>query len=131
MVLVDTTVWVDFFKGRETSEVGRLGKIIEEDRDIFTSGIILQEVLSGIKKKNEREEVSKDFHQFLLVMPSLQTHIQAAEIFDLCRKKGITVRSSVDCLIAALAIEYELPLLQKDRDYGFIAKVFPLKLEPV
>ena len=128
MVLIDTTVWIDFFKDRATPEVQHLEKILEAETDIFTSGVILQEILSGIKKKKDREEVKADFRQFIPIMPSLDTHIQAAEIFDACRKQGFTIRSTVDCLIAALAIEYDLPLLQSDRDFVFIAKVSPLKL---
>jgi hypothetical protein len=128
MVIVDTSVWIDFFKDRSTPEVHLLEKTLEEEEDIFTTGLILQEVLSGIKKKREREAVKSNFRQFILIMPTWETHIQAAEIFDACQKKGFTVRSTIDCLIAALAIEYDLPLLQRDRDYDFIARATKLKL---
>lgn len=129
MVIVDTTVWIDFFIQRETVQVHRLSEILEEEEDVFTTGLILQEVLSGIKKKKERDEVCSDFKQFLLIMPTLQTHIQAAEIFAGCLKKGFTIRKPVDCLIAALAIEYDLAVLEKDIDFRYISEVFPLKRE--
>ena len=61
-------------------------------------------------------------------MPSLLTHVNAAEIYDGCCKKGYTIRSSVDCLLAALALEYDLQLLERDKDFRFIAKVYPLEL---
>jgi predicted nucleic acid-binding protein len=131
MVLVDTTVWIDLLKGRETPEVLRLESIIEEEQDVFTTGIILQELLSGIKTKRERTAVETDFRRFILIAPGLETHIQAAEIFDACHKAELTIRSVVDCLNAALALEYDLSLLQKDRDYEHIAQVLPLKLEQV
>ena len=128
MVIVDTTVWIDFLKGRETDQVGRLEKLISEETDVFTTGIIVQEVLSGIKRKREREKVRKEFDHFIVVMPTLDTHIQAAEIFDVCQKKGYTIRSVIDCLIAALALEYDLTILENDRDYGYISAVVPLKI---
>ena len=71
-----------------------------------------------------------DFRALVLVMPTVETHVEASELYDKCRKEGLTVRSAVDCLIAALAIEYDLSLLQSDRDYGHIEKVSPLRLYP-
>jgi predicted nucleic acid-binding protein len=129
MVIVDTTIWIDFFKGRETPGVVRLEQLLAAEVDVFTTGIIVQEVLSGIRDEKDREEVKEDLDRFILVMPSLTSHVQAAGIFDGCRKKGITIRSLVDCLIAALAIEYDLKILENDRDYSFIAQVFPLRIQ--
>ena len=129
MVIVDTSVWIDFLKGRDTPGSIRLEQLLEDEVDLFTTGIIVQEILTGIKEKRTRNSVKKDLEGFITVMPSLGTHVQAAEIFDGCRKKGKTIRSIVDCLVAALAIEYDLTVLQRDRDYENIAKVVPLKLE--
>ena len=129
MVIVDTSIWIDFLKGRETTSSVHLEQLLDDEIDLFTTGIIVQEVLTGIKDKRTRNSVKKDLEGFITVMPSLGTHVQAAEIFDECRKKGKTIRSIVDCLVAALAIEYDLAVLQSDRDYQCIAQVFPLKLE--
>ena len=127
MVLVDTTVWIDFLKGRDTAEVGKLEQLLAEETDVFITGIIVQEILSGVKEKKDRAKVRKELEHFMLINPTLETHIRAAEIFDACRKKGYTIRSIIDCLIASLALEYDLTLLENDRDYGYISKVFPLK----
>ncbi len=129
MVIVDTSIWIDFLKGRDTPGSIHLEQLLDDEIDLFTTGIIVQEILTGIKEKRTRTSVKKDLEGFITVMPSLGTHVQAAEIFDGCRKKGKTIRSIVDCLIAALALEYDLAVLQRDRDYAFIAQVFPLKLE--
>ena len=129
MVIVDTSIWIDFLQGRDTAGALHLEQLLDDENDLFTSGIIVQEVLIGIKDKRTRNSVKKDFEAFITVMPSLGTHVQAAEIYDGCRKKGITVRSIVDCLVAALAIEYDLSVLQGDRGYQGISQVFPLKLE--
>jgi predicted nucleic acid-binding protein len=129
MVIVDTTIWIDFLKGRENPGVARLEYLLNEEADIFTTGIIIQELLNGIKERKQRDEVKGDMDRFVLIMPSLKTHVRAAEIFDGCRKKGITIRSIVDCLIASLAMEHDLPVLENDRDYKWISKAFPLKIE--
>lgn len=127
MVIVDTSVWIDFLKGRETQQVEKLEELLSEETDIFITGLIFQEILTGIKAKKEREKVKSELDHFVLVNPSLDTHIQAAEIFDGCKKKGFTIRSIIDCLIASLAIEYDLALLENDKDYSFISEVYPLK----
>lgn len=129
MVIVDTSVWIDFLKGAERPGVWRLEQLLEDEVDIFTTGVVVQEVLSGIKSRRQRNEVRRDFGAFLLIMPSLDTHVRAAEVYDGCRKKGFTIRSGIDCLIASLAMEHDLSLLATDRDYRAIAKAFPLKLD--
>jgi len=127
MVIVDTSVWIDFLQGRETKEVEELESLLSQEKDVFITGIIVQEILTGIKEKKDRIRVRKELEHFILINPTLETHIQAAEIFDACKKKGFTIRSVIDCLIAALAIEYELTLLERDKDYSYMAKVIPLK----
>lgn len=129
MVFVDTSIWVDFLRGRRTAGAKHLERLLDDEIDVFISGIIVQEILTGIKEKRTRNEVKKDLEFFITVMPSLGTHVQAAEIYDGCRKNGITIRSIVDCLVAAIAIEYDLKVLQSDRDYEGISQVYPLKLE--
>ena len=128
MALVDTSVWIDFLNGRETWQVSRLNQLILSDTDIYSTGLIIQEVLSGIKKKRERQETRSDLERFIIIQPSIQNHFEAAEIFDSCRRKGLTIRSSIDCLTASLALEYDLLLLHNDRDFRSIAEVFPLRL---
>ncbi|MEZ5276862.1 MAG: PIN domain nuclease [Opitutaceae bacterium] len=127
MVIVDTTVWIDFLKGRETAEVEKLEQLLAEETDVFITGLIVQEILSGVKESKDRAKVRKELEHFILINPTLETHIQAAEIFDACRKKGFTIRSIIDCLIASLALEFDLAILENDKDYAFISRVFPLK----
>lgn len=131
MILVDTSLWIDFLKDREAKEALRLEQLLEAQTDIFTTGSIIQELLSGVKEKKTRIDLRKDMKRFLLVMPTLETQVQASEIFNRCFRKGYRIRSSIDCLIAAIALEYDIELLQKDRDFNFIAEIFPLKLSGV
>jgi len=128
MVLVDTSVWADLFNGHPSTEASMLRQLIENETELFTTGLIVQEILQGISDKEKRAEIRSDLTEFVLIDPSLQTHVEAAEIFAGCRKKGVTIRKSIDCAIAAITLEYDLELLHKDRDFAQIAKVFPLKL---
>lgn len=128
MVLVDTSVWADFLNGFGSPEALALKQLIEEEAEIFTTGLILQEVLQGIREKRKRMAIRTDLEEFVCIQPSVQTQIEAAELFAICRKKGVTVRKSIDCVIAQLALEYDLEVLQKDQDFKQIAKVVPLRL---
>ena len=128
MILVDTSVWVDFFRGADSPERRALHRLIAEEEDLCLAGIILTELLQGIK--NDR-----DFHKlkaYLLDFPcfgtkEVETYLHAGQIFRECRKKGKTVRKTVDCVIAAICIENNLILLHKDSDFERIQKCTSLK----
>ena len=124
MILVDTSVWIDFFSGSNSKEKTILHKLIEQEKPIFLTSIVLMEILQGIKN-------SKDFFKvkdYILSFPFVEakppeTFIRAAEIYRKCREEGITIRSSIDCIISEIAIENGLTLLHKDRDYDVISRI--------
>jgi len=128
MLLVDTSVWADFLNGFPSPEADELVRAIHSEEDIGYPAIILQEVLQGIARTAQRRKIRDDFQPFRYLPASLETHLQAAEIYCACRARGVTVRKSVDCLIAAIALEHDVELLEKDRDFRNIARVFPLRL---
>lgn len=126
MLLVDTSVWVDFLDGTPTGQTRHLVKALEEETPVFYTGILLQEVLQGFQSVKQRQTILSSFQKLFLLEPTLEDHIQAARIFTTCRGSGLTVRKSVDCFVAALAMRFGLDLLDNDKDYGFIAQCFPL-----
>jgi predicted nucleic acid-binding protein len=129
MVLVDTSVWADFFNGVENQQSLSLLQLLGQgEEDVFYTGLVLQEVLQGIRKKSQRQSIRRDFEDFIFIEPSQETHVEAAEVFTNCRGKGITVRKSVDCVLASLAMEYDLEILHRDKDFDYIAKVYPLRV---
>ena len=128
MVLVDTTVWIDFFGNRAEPHVATLEELIETNEDLCLSGVILTEVLQGIRSDADYRK-TKDYLGDLLFLPMRQaTFVRAAEVYRALRKKGITIRKPVDCMIASVAIEYNLRLLHNDRDFDQIAKHSKLKI---
>jgi len=119
-ILVDTTVWIDFFNKREGSkQADALNKIIEEDEDnICICPIIYQEILQGIKEDKTFEEIKTILQSVYMVnTPILTVADHAVDLYRSLRKKGITIRKPYDCLIASYAILEDIYLLHNDADF--------------
>ncbi|HUU15467.1 MAG TPA: PIN domain nuclease [Terriglobia bacterium] len=126
MILVDSSVWVDFFSATP-GEAGReLRRLIAADEPLALSGIILQEVLQGLRR--DAETIERILAQWDLLEPrGPQTFRTAAALFRQGRARGTTL-TTVDALIAAVALEHRATLFTLDRDFTFIARFSPLKL---
>ena len=127
MVLIDTTVWIDFFSARSVPHVEDLEKLIVNREDLCICGIILTEVLQGIRKESEFIRTRDLFDKLIFLPMRYSTFLQSARIYRVLRRKGITIRRSVDCMIASVAIENEIPLLHNDKDFKPIERHFELK----
>jgi predicted nucleic acid-binding protein len=128
MVLVDTTVWIDFFANRPDAHVNRLRALIVNDEDLCVCGVILAETLQGIRSDAEYHKTKNYFSDLIFFQMSQTTFLLAADLYRALRKKGVTVRKPVDCMIAAVAMEHGLWLLHNDRDFDNIAKHSNLKI---
>ncbi len=124
-ILVDTSVWIDFIRGRPTAVVSRLRILLDRGGSAAVTPLVYQEVLQGAAD----ERSFRDYQAFLSTQPFLHplepiaTSEHAARLYFECRRLGLTIRSSIDCLIAQIAVEHEVPLLHDDRDFERIAKV--------
>jgi len=127
MVLVDTTVWIDFFAARSSGHVVALENLIRNREDICTCGIVLTEVLQGIRKDSEFKKTRDLFNSLLFLPMSYPVFLKAAEIYRGLRRKDITIRKSVECMIASVAIENDILLLHNDKDFEAIEKHCGLK----
>ena len=133
MLLVDSSVWIDFLAGRTTKAVKYFREQLEARETFALTELIYLEVLQGVREPNTAKKVSTYLRGQLLLAPrrGLQTYDAAADLYRRCRIAGVTVRSTIDCLIAQIAVEYGAVLLHSDRDYEHIARVEPkLKLAP-
>lgn len=130
MILVDTSVWIDFFNDHEIEDkVQILTDSLRQGRDIFITDIILTEILQGIKDDNKYTVVKNSLLTLKFVhAKNFETYIHASDIYRKCRKNGITVRKTIDCLIAAIVIENNLTLLCKDNDFVNLSKCVNLSL---
>jgi predicted nucleic acid-binding protein len=129
MILVDTSVWIEFFRAENSLERQILHKLIEDEEGISITGIILTEILQGIQDDKKFNITRKYLLEFPIYEPKgVVTFTEAARIYRECRKKGKTIRSTVDCIIAAICLENDLSILHKDRDYDIIQDCAGLKV---
>jgi len=128
MTLVDTSVWIELLNGTLGTRVAQ-----EELLNFVTCGPVVQEVLQGLRDDPAVEALRAG----LLALPLLSDplpvalFLSAAEIYCLGRAKGYTIRSSTDCLIAAIAIENDVPVWHRDRDFESIARYTSLRTRPM
>lgn len=123
MILVDTSIWIELLRrGAVASRPLRLGKFA-------TCGPVVQEMFQGLREAPEAERFRRDF----LALPRLSDpvplslFVAAADIYREGRAKGFSIRSSSDCLIAAIAIAHQVPVWHRDRDFEAIAGFTPLR----
>ena len=118
-VLVDTSAWVEFLNGTGSPEAVAVDRLLAGEDDVCTCGIVVAEVLQGIRR--EREALEEFFRKMtLLEAPGLSTYLKAAELYRTLRRRGVAVRSTIDCLIAVLADENGCALLFRDRDLRLV-----------
>lgn len=132
MIVADTTVWVDFLEGRGTQQDHHLQRLIEEGAPVALTDVVYCEVLQGIVSDALYRKIREILLAFpILCVSGLETFEEASGIYRDCRKKGLTIRSTVDCLIAATCLQAGAELFHNDRDFEAIAKVRNLRLHPV
>ena len=116
-VLVDTSVWVDFFNEYPSREAAVLTQLLSDEVEIQTCGVVIAEFFQGIRKASSLAELESHFRDMVCLVPrEPDTYFAAAALYRDLRARGITVRSTIDCLIACLAEESDTLLLAKDRD---------------
>lgn len=125
MYLVDTSVWVDYIRGREGAHVAFLRELLDNPLAVGITHLIYMEILQGARDAAAFDRLHSYFSgQMLYSFRDLTDgHAAAARIYMDCRRRGVTVRSTADCLIAACALESRKILLHHDRDFERIASV--------
>jgi len=126
-VLIDTSIWIQFFRGVDERQVQFVQKLILSN-EVCICPPILQEILQGIGDSETFDKLSEQMTslRFLDADPKIMA-INAAKIYVTLRKIGVTIRKSMDCLIASYALVFDVPFYYSDRDFDQIAKYFPLR----
>lgn len=127
MILVDSSVWIDYFNGTETSQTEWLDSALGST-PIIMGDLILTEVLQGFQNQKEFETAKN----LLLDMPFMamvgrEIALASAENYRSLRRRGVTVRKTIDILIGTFCIHYQLPLLHDDRDFEPMVNFLGLK----
>jgi len=130
-VLVDTSVWADFFNGYPSAEEKALSRLIAGDDEIFTCGVVVAEVFQGLRREKGRAEIVRLFRDLVFVEPSgMEAYLRAADVYRTLRRRGVTVRSTIDCLVAVIAEESKCDVLSRDRDLQMILASGLLEARP-
>lgn len=125
MLLVDTSVWIEVF--RRSPRV-HLERLIDFD-EVVTCLPVIQEVLQGFRDERAYQTARVAMYALPIVAAPLSAQVvdQAIDLYRSARRAGFTVRSGVDCLIAACALRHSLTVLHHDRDFDLLAKISALE----
>lgn len=129
MILIDTSAFVEFLNCTGSREDRIIEKLIADDEDIAIPDISLTEILQGVRNEQEYVEVKTSLLTFpILSLKDTNSYIAAVNLYRKCKKKGATVRNTLDLLVAQISIEHKATVLHNDRDFEAIAKICDLKL---
>jgi predicted nucleic acid-binding protein len=130
IVTVDSSVCIDFLKGRANQSTKQLERLLDDStRALVILDVVLLEVLRGIQDEQEHQQVYDSLLPFVVqTAGGKDIAIASAQIYRHLRKNGLTVRSSIDLLIAAWCLTNDCELLHNDRDFDSIASHYPLKI---
>ncbi len=130
MILVDTSVLIDLFKGKNNSSVSVFRDAIHHGVEFGITSVIYQEILQGSRTRKEYTLLDEYLRtqRFFYPKHQIASYAGAADIYFSCRREGITIRSTIDCLIAQIVLEHELFLLHNDKDFTAMASIIDLPI---
>ena len=128
-IFVDTTVWSLALRRDEPGGpfVVELTRAVFGNEQIFTTGLVLQEILQGVLGPRQRDQIVARLASLHFLQPEWNDHLSAADLFNRCRRAGIQIES-IDALYAQLCLRYDLTMLTVDRDFHHMARHCPLKI---
>ena len=128
MVIIDTTVWIDYLRGAENPETRWLDRELRRQR-LGLTDLILCEVLQGIRDEGTFEQVQTDLRKFQVFQTGgTALAVAAAQNYRNLRQRGFTVRKTIDCLIATLCLQAEHELLHRDHDFDCFEKALGMRV---
>ncbi len=126
VILIDTSAWVEFFRDTGSATCNRVDALLESD--IAICDAVRMDVLAGARDERHLQDLRR-LLALATVLPTEPAHYDdAAALFRLCRREGETVRKLIDCLVAAVAIRADAPVLHQDKDFDVLARHTNLKI---
>jgi predicted nucleic acid-binding protein len=123
MTLVDTSAWVEYLRATGSATHLAVRSLVAEERTVHTTEPVVLEVLAGGRDEDHARQLRRLLWRCDFLPPvRLDDHEEAARVYRRCRRAGATIRSTTDCLIAAVAIRAGVPVLAVDRDFARIAQ---------
>ena len=127
---VDTSVWslaLRRDRPEDRPEVERLARALEDGEGVFTTGLVLQELLQGFSGPRARLDILERFAALPLLVPDRQDHVRAAELRIACRREGLQI-GTIDALLAQLCMRHRLVMLTTDANFARVASLHALRV---
>jgi predicted nucleic acid-binding protein len=129
VIVIDTSVWIDVLNDVDSPESRQCVQLIEAGEPVALTDVILTEILQGLRSEREARTVERHLRAFpILQLKGLDDFALAAELYRTARRAGVTIRKTLDCLIAAPCVRTGAPLLHADSDFDLLAGCTPLRL---
>jgi predicted nucleic acid-binding protein len=129
LILVDSSVWIDFFSSAPGRAGNELRQMIRDAEPFALTGVVVAEILQGLTRDASR--IEDYLSQWEMLEPrGFRTYREAAAIFRLARSKGVNL-TTIDALIAAIALEHRASVFALDKDFSRIARLTTLPLYPL
>jgi predicted nucleic acid-binding protein len=129
VIVVDTSVWIDVLNGVDSIGARTCTRLIEDGDPVTLTDVIFTEVLQGLRDDGEAAEVERHLRAFpILRLQSLDDFALAAELYRIARRSGVTIRKTLDCLVAAPCVRTKAPLLHADSDFDRLASCTALRI---
>ena len=125
MILVDSSAWIEYTRDTGSPVCRELHAIADDE--IAICGVIRMEVLAGARSEKELRDLEAVLERASEIAIEPADYMSAAELFRQCRRHGETVRSMIDCIIAAVAIRVDIPILHQDGDFEALARHTPVE----
>jgi predicted nucleic acid-binding protein len=132
VIAVDTSVWIDFLGGADSAQAERLVALIDSGAPVALTDVVLAELLQGVASDEEARLLERHLEPFpVLRLQELADFALAAALYRRARAAGVTVRKTLDCLIAAPCVREGVPLLHRDADFDRLASCTELEVVAV
>ncbi len=129
MIVVDTSVWIDVLNERDSQQARLCVELIEAGEPVALTDIVVTEVLQGLRSDREAKLVERHLRAFpILRLDGLDDFVLAADLYRTARSAGVTIRKTLDCLIAAPCVRTGAPILHADSDFDQLAACTPLRV---
>jgi predicted nucleic acid-binding protein len=124
---VDTSVWVDYLREEDNEATALFAEVLARGHPFGLTLEIYQEVLQGSAAEEDFDRLAEYLGTQRFYFPErvVESHREAARLYLRCRQNGVTIRSTIDCMIACICIEHDLLLLHNDKDFSNMARVIP------
>jgi predicted nucleic acid-binding protein len=129
VIVVDTSVWIDVLNERDSQQARLCVELIEAGEPVALTDIVVTEVLQGLRSDREAKLVERHLRAFpILRLDGLDDFVLAADLYRTARSAGVTIRKTLDCLIAAPCVRTGAPILHADSDFDQLAACTPLRV---